>query len=128
MTHERQVSPGAVVHCERLVVRGGPITMARLAGEVDLGNATDVGERLEQLVLHDPRPTVIDLSGLEYLDLAGLRMLERVSGRLRVADVRSCVVLGPGTSPRHLVMLLARPLAFPWEESLAAAIRAVTPG
>jgi anti-anti-sigma factor len=70
-------------HRLELEDRGGAV-VAHLAGEVDAANATAV--KVELLRRADGGTLVLDLAGTEYLDSAGIAMLEtlRRSTDLRV--------------------------------------------
>ena len=48
---------------------------ATLSGEVDLSNAVEIEIALERAIPNTARGMVLDLSGLEYLDSAGINAL-----------------------------------------------------
>jgi anti-anti-sigma factor len=49
----------------------------RLVGEIDIGNATEIGDMLcEQL--HQEPEIVVDLSGVTFIDSSGIAMMVRV--------------------------------------------------
>jgi anti-anti-sigma factor len=50
-----------------------------LSGELDLGTAPRLGERLDQL-REEKRPVVVDLSGLEFMDSSGVYVLSHPEG------------------------------------------------
>jgi anti-anti-sigma factor len=54
----------------------------RLRGEIDLSNAEIVQKRLERAV-EGCQSVFIDLSAVEYIDSQGLRLLKRLSNKLR---------------------------------------------
>ena len=58
------------------------VVVARVAGEIDLSNATSVGDRLTQAVPNQALGLVIDLSGTTYLDSSGVSLLFDFAGRL----------------------------------------------
>jgi anti-anti-sigma factor len=78
----------------------GPARLVRLSGEVDISNSSDLERRL--LELTDEDGFVLDLSGLTYLDSAGVRLLFRLAeaacGRLRL-------VLAPDSPVRRVLEL-----------------------
>ena len=55
----------------------GPVTVLRLAGELDLATAGDLREHLRHTLTQGPglRRLVVDLAGLEFLDVTGLNAL-----------------------------------------------------
>lgn len=57
------------------VEEDGGIHVARLQGELDLSNVTDVSDALATTLPPGAHSLVIDLSGLRHLDSAGVRML-----------------------------------------------------
>lgn len=52
--------------------REGSIAIALLSGEVDMSNATSVRQRISELVTPDDDAVILDLSGLSFIDSAGL--------------------------------------------------------
>ena len=70
--------------------------LLRLRGELDVASADAVGELLEEHAASG-RPTVVDLSGLEFADYTGLSVL----GARRVA---------PDGRPHHVTVIGAPPL------------------
>ena len=70
--------------------QNGPAIVA-VTGEVDATNATKFASAMAEVP--GPRPIVLDLSDLDYLDSAGLATLDRLSG------ARSITVVIPPTSP-----------------------------
>jgi len=57
--------------------------IARLTGEVDLSNAESIGGALAEATPNRSLALVLDLSGVEYLDSAGIRMIFQLRGKLR---------------------------------------------
>ena len=58
------------------------VQVARLAGEVDISNATKLQTDISGMVPNDSSGLVLDLSEIEYLDSSGIRMLFELHGRL----------------------------------------------
>jgi anti-anti-sigma factor len=57
-------------------------------------------------VSHDARGLVVDLTAVEYLDSAGLRMLYRIAERLAPRRLALCVV-APDRSPVRRILTLS---------------------
>lgn len=57
----------------------GPTAVVAAAGEIDATNADDFTESVG--ALPGPRPVILDLSGLHYLDSAGFAALDRLLGQ-----------------------------------------------
>ena len=53
----------------------GKVLTARITGEIDLSNASELEETIVDAVPNTALGMVVDLSGVEYLDSAGVRML-----------------------------------------------------
>lgn len=85
-----------------------------VTGELDITNATDFVESTRSVP--GPRPLVLDLSDLVYLDSAGLAMLDRLTG------TNHAVVVIPPTSPMfRAAMLMDLPRHDTVEEAISAA-------
>lgn len=81
----------------------------RLDGDLDIGGVGDV-ERAWPAVADEPgRFVLVDLSGMTFLDCAGLRALEAGSDQL-VARGKSVVWFSPGAPASRLLTALANPL------------------
>ena len=65
-----------------MVEKHGDVQVARLAGEVDISNATRLTGDIAAVVPNDAAGLVVDLSDVQYLDSAGIRMLFELHGRL----------------------------------------------
>ena len=63
------------------VERHDGAVLARLSGEIDLSNASAVEDQVTGGVA-GATAVAVDLSGLRYLDSAGLALLSRLAGRL----------------------------------------------
>ena len=88
-----------------VVERSGDRVVIRLLGEVDMGNAAQVGEELAGSVSNDAAGLVLDLSGLTYLDSAGVELLFDLARRLRHRRQALQLVLPP-TSPLQRLLAL----------------------
>jgi anti-anti-sigma factor len=87
------------------VQRQGGTVVARLAGEVDMTNASHVRDELLAAVPNDVLALVVDLEGCRYLDSAAIEVVFDISRRLqrRRQELRLVV---PGTSPLGRVLTL----------------------
>lgn len=66
----------------------------RLAGELDISTATRLEDSLQRAEAEGPALLVIDLSGLDFMDSTGLRLLISADGRAREAGRRLVLVQG----------------------------------
>lgn len=76
----------------------GLVPIARVAGEVDLANATRLRQELLALTTDDADGLVVDLAGVPYADSAGIKVLFDVTRDLRQRNL-SLVVAVPASSP-----------------------------
>jgi len=77
------------------------VSVAMIAGEVDLAVVDRVGRELEP-VLASPAPLVVDLSGVSYLDSAGVHLLFKVAARRDAAGGATRIVAPAGAVRRVL--------------------------
>lgn len=75
-------------------------------GEVDLANADAVQQEVFAAVNNRLAGVCIDLSGLTYIDSAGLRILFALAERLRLLQTE-CTVIAPYGSPVRRVIELS---------------------
>ncbi|HEX6009359.1 MAG TPA: STAS domain-containing protein [Actinomycetota bacterium] len=61
----------------------GEVLTARITGEIDLSNASELEETIVDAVPNTALGMVVDLTGVEYLDSAGVRMLVHLVERFR---------------------------------------------
>lgn len=81
--------------------------VAELGGELDMSNARDVSEELLSRVGNDATGLVVDLSGVRYLDSAGISVLFMVARRLDSRRQKVALVVPPG-SPLHRLLDVTR--------------------
>jgi anti-anti-sigma factor len=82
------------------------VLVARLAGEVDMSNAEDIGAAVLQSTDNDALGVVLDLAGVQYLDSAGIYVVFGMRSRLRArGQVLRLVV--PAGSPVEDALRLA---------------------
>jgi anti-anti-sigma factor len=68
--------------CRLAFEEDGDTLVARVTGEIDLSNAALVGEEIRARVANHSLGVVVDLSGLSYIDSAGLEVLFDLRRRL----------------------------------------------
>jgi anti-sigma B factor antagonist len=81
----------------------GDVALARVAGEIDLANASRVGRSLAAAA---SRGLVVDLTGVTYLDSAGIGELFALAARLRTGGGLALVV--PDGSPLHRLLKITQ--------------------
>jgi anti-sigma B factor antagonist len=67
-------------------------TVLAVSGELDMASSPQLTEALERLSSSPERPLVLDLAGLEFLDVTGLRVLLQAQERARQIGVQLSVV------------------------------------
>lgn len=82
------------------------IALARIAGEVDMSNADELHKALASAMPTDASAMVLDLTGVDYLDSAGIRMIYMLSEDLQ-ARRRQLHVVVPSSSMVADVLRLA---------------------
>lgn len=101
------------------------VVHVRLAGELDLTNARELEEQLQELTPDDGSVLVLDLNRVVFLDSAALHVLFRAAGRLgRQRVVVACAPEVPIAGTLRIVGLEA---VAEVESSLAAALRTLEP-
>ena len=86
--------------------RMGRADLVRLAGEIDLANASAIGR---QIVAHvaDAGAVLIDLTAVSFLDSAGVRLLDALVGNLDDHGTAIRLVVGETGVARTTLQLCA---------------------
>ena len=103
------------------------VTVARLAGEVDLEGIAGLREELAAAVPKGDRGLVIDLTRVGYLDSAGLHLLHDTARTLAARGQSLRVVLAPGAVIAPLFEIVGMDQGVPVDASLDAAVDALAP-
>ncbi len=83
----------------------GDVSIVTFLGEFDLA-VIEMAERELRLVEErEPAVLVLDLSGLEFLDSSGVRVVLQADDRARRDDRRLAVLLGSGIAQRLFALL-----------------------
>ena len=111
------------------VLERGSIVRASLEGELDLSNATDLESWVVDAVPNDSTGMVLDLSGLTYIDSAGIRLLLTLVGRFKWRGQRLALLAPDGCRARRVIELAGAQEALVVDEDDATALaRAGRPG
>ena len=101
------------------------VPVARLHGEIDASNVDDIGARLRSIVSNRSTALVVDLTGVSYLDSAGINLMFRLAEELRGHQQRMALVVREGSPIARMISLTGLDTAVPTraalEEALAAA-------
>jgi anti-anti-sigma factor len=82
------------------------VVVARLSGEVDLSNATDVGDQMTASVPNSALGLVLDLTATEYLDSSGVHLVFELAERLRRRQQQLRVVVPAGAPIRRVLRIV----------------------
>ena len=115
-----QSSPLASVSVERY----GDVAVARLAGELDLSNATAIEDQVTR-GLGATTSVAVDLAQLSYLDSAGLALLSRLGARIAGPGGALRLVVPPGAVVRRALWISGLTEAIPVDETVEAALAAL---
>ncbi len=80
--------------------------IAHVTGEVDMSNAEDVGATVIKATPNEAQGVVLDLSGVEYLDSAGIYVIYGMHASLQ-ARGQVLILVIPPSSPVHDSLRLA---------------------
>ncbi len=80
--------------------------IAIVVGEIDMSNAQELARALSDQTPNDAQGLVLDLSGIDYLDSAGIHLIYRLRESLRARGQRLAVVV-PRESPVFDALRLA---------------------
>jgi anti-anti-sigma factor len=84
---------------------GEGVVVARVVGDLDLSNLHAVYTALLDVMANDALGLVIDLSGVQFLDSAGVETLYRLQRSLAVRQQRFAVSIPPGAPIRRALEL-----------------------
>lgn len=107
------------------VVSADGVSVARLSGEIDLSNAESIGDAVVLLFDRPGVGVVIDLTAIDYLDSAGVRLLFRVVQSSERAGGSLRVVIPAASNVRRILDLADVQHAIHLDETELAAITAI---
>jgi len=97
-------------------------TVVRIGGEVDLSNAWSVARSIRESVSNQQLRVILDLTGVRYLDSAGIRVLFDLSRRLAQRDQRLILVVPPTAPIRRTLEVSSLVSQLPLAETLETAM------
>lgn len=101
----------------------GTVTIARIAGEPDLTNVRELEHRLWRDIPNTAVGVVVDLSGVRYLDSAGLNLLFTLNRDLLKRGQRLALVVPEGALIWPLLQVVRAESAMQIHPTLPAALR-----
>jgi anti-sigma B factor antagonist len=103
------------------VVRDGPTVIARIDGEIDLSNANELAGLISNGVPNDALLLVIDLTGVVYVDSAGIHVLFELRDRLKTRGQEIRLVVPAGSEIFEALRVVYLPSVVAVFESVDAA-------
>jgi anti-sigma B factor antagonist len=100
----------------------GEACVVKLGGELDLYNAPQIRDALNQACDGSPARVVVDLSEVEFIDSTALGVL--IEARTRMANRRGFLLAAPGLETRRALEISGLDKHFNVHESLAEALTA----
>jgi anti-sigma B factor antagonist len=85
----------------RTSVAGATCTIA-VSGELDLAVAARFEAAVDAALAHEPRPLIVDLSAVDFMDSSGIHVLLRAQQRAAARSLRLVVVAGRRPARRVL--------------------------
>jgi anti-anti-sigma factor len=107
-----------------LIARDG-VWIASIRGEIDLSNADSTLRKLVEVVDEDSDGLIVDLSGLDYLDSAGVRLLFRLDRAVSESGGSLRAVVPQSAQIRRVLELANVESTLPLDETTEAAIEAL---
>ncbi|HEX6458379.1 MAG TPA: STAS domain-containing protein [Thermoleophilaceae bacterium] len=111
-----------------IVERHDDLPVVRLAGEVDISNASRLERDISDVAPNDDPGLVLDLSETEYLDSAGIRILFELAERLNGRRQRLALVVPDESLIRHSLLVTGVDKAIALRDTVSGAIEAVRTG
>ena len=86
----------------KIAASGGLVRIV-LEGEIDLANARWVGEEMTSAITNQATAAVVDLSGVGYIDSAGLHVLFELAARLPTLQIALELIAPLGSQVRRVM-------------------------
>jgi anti-sigma B factor antagonist len=103
------------------------VLIAGLTGEIDMSNAVDVYQSLIDRITRDVLGVAIDLTGVRYLDSAGILMLFRLRSHFETTGQDLRLILTPGSLVAETLELVDVPGTIGVVDSTAGALAELAP-
>ena len=110
---------------ERIVAEPhGDVVTALIEGEIDMSNASTIGNRLRDLVTNRSEALVVDLSGTTYMDSSGIALLFSLADELQRRQQRLHIVLPEGSQLVRAIRITGLDHAVPTHGTIDEALAA----
>ena len=101
--------------------------VVRVEGEIDASNASEVTDRIRGMVGDEVSGLIVDLSGTDYLDSAGIRMLFDLRARLDSTGRALAIAIPAGSPARQVLAIAEVPQVIPLADDADGAVRLIEP-
>jgi anti-anti-sigma factor len=108
-----------------LEMSGDDVVIARLSGEVDLSNASEVGDDLAAGMPNSALGLVLDLTATTYLDSSGVHLVFDLAERLRTRQQQLRIVVPAGAPIRRVLRIVELGDTVPVLASVDEAVEAI---
>ena len=98
----------------------GPMVYAKFQGDIDLSNVDELRDELTGVTPNHALGIVFDLSEVEYMDSAGLRLVQRLREDLRVRGQKLQLVIPDGS----VILDVLRLAGLDWRDEFAETVAA----
>lgn len=109
------------------IERRDGVVVARAGGDVDIATADFVRDRCVAAMSNQSVGLVLDLSGSEYVDSAGIRALFAIAERLEPHRQRLALVVPPGAHARRVLSIVDMESSASIDGTLEAALDRLRP-
>lgn len=83
----------------------GEVLIVRIAGEVDMSNAGEIGSAVRQMMSNQALGLVVDLGSVDYFDSAGIHLIYDLREKLRVRGQQLRLVVPEHSATRDTLTL-----------------------
>jgi anti-anti-sigma factor len=103
----------------------GTVKVARIEGEIELTTSSDLAEALLQELSDESSGLVAELSGVSYIDSAGIRLFVDLAERMRRNGQALALALPPAAPIRRTLAIVKMELLVPVRDSVEEAVAGI---
>lgn len=104
-------------------VMRGSVVIARISGEIDMSNVTELRDALSRELANDALGMVLDLRRVSYIDSAGIGLLYRMNESLRIRGQKLRLVIPDASAVSDTLRLAGADSALSVFQTLDDALR-----
>jgi anti-sigma B factor antagonist len=103
------------------------VKIARLAGEIDHANGSQVGRRLEKALAASKDGLVVDLSAVEFIDSSAISAFFRLARQAQEQGSALQLVVPDGSVVQRVLRVVALDVVVPMAHDIDAAVDELQP-